>query len=47
MIVERVKTKIKEGINALGFCPMNEVTMVKRTRNAPSKARYRIAVVDN
>jgi hypothetical protein len=47
MIVERIKTKIKEGINALGFCPMNDVTMVKRTKKTPSKARYRMPFVES
>jgi hypothetical protein len=47
MIVESIKTKIKDGINAFGFCPTNEITIVKRSRKAPSKARYRMAVVEN
>ena len=47
MIADRIKTKIKAGIKALGFCPMNEITMVKRTRKAPSRARYRTPFVEN
>ena len=47
MTVESRKTKIKDGTNALGFCPIKEVTMVKSTRKAASKARYRIPFFDN
>ncbi|MHB8207495.1 hypothetical protein [Mucilaginibacter sp.] len=33
---------MKDLINALGFCPMKEITIVNRTRKAASKARYLI-----
>ena len=47
MIAESTKRKIKDLINAAGFCPMNETTMLKRTSKAASKARYRTAFFEN
>ena len=47
MIIENIKTNIKDGINALGFYPMNDITMVKRIKKTPSNARYRMALVEN
>jgi len=39
--------KMKDLINAFGFCPMNEITMVNRTRKAASKARYLMPFFEN
>ena len=47
MIAEKIKTNIKDGIKTLGFCPMNDITIEKRIKKAPSKATYRTAFVEN